>query len=240
MRRLLVCGLLCIFMASFAHAQKRAAGVIGFDSRRILKESDGFYNAIGRVNVARFARKSACTGTLITPNQVITAAHCVHSARTGKLADPDTIHFVAGKRHDKHVAHSTVKEVRLLPNFVFKTVPDKAFLATDVAVLILKKPMQLETPPITAPLQKKNLPLAHILYSKDRPTLPAIDETCRLRGGNPQLWQTDCDTNFGGSGGPVFERGDDGLTMIGVMVGILPQKASFMVPVTSFVDLLGD
>ena len=48
-----------------AMAQSRALGVIGIDSRRILTENDGFYNAIGRVNVARFARKSTCTGTLI-------------------------------------------------------------------------------------------------------------------------------------------------------------------------------
>jgi protease YdgD len=51
------------------------------------------WSAVGRVNVRN---QGFCTGTLVAPRIVITAAHCLLIARTNSWVKPDDVHFVAG------------------------------------------------------------------------------------------------------------------------------------------------
>jgi len=45
--------------------------------RKVIEELTPPWGAVGQVNVAGYRQRVECTGSLIAPNVVITAAHCV-------------------------------------------------------------------------------------------------------------------------------------------------------------------
>jgi V8-like Glu-specific endopeptidase len=54
------------------------------------------WSSIGRVNIATITRTRFCTGSLVGPRTVITAAHCMFDDRLNEWFKPNLVHFVAG------------------------------------------------------------------------------------------------------------------------------------------------
>jgi protease YdgD len=59
-----------------APGQDLYPGIIGEDDRVRLQEQGPPWDAVGQVNVAGYRIMGQCTGTLVAPNLVVTAAHC--------------------------------------------------------------------------------------------------------------------------------------------------------------------
>ncbi len=59
------------------------------------------WEAVGRVNLVG---TGFCTGTLIAPNLVLTAAHCMYDKRTGARVATRDIQFLAGWRDGRAAA----------------------------------------------------------------------------------------------------------------------------------------
>ncbi len=91
--------------------------------------------------VHRIKRKTLyCTGTLIATDLVLTAAHCVYDAATGKLRAPDTVAFRAGLRDDRSVADRVA--VQIAPHPLFDPVNDQVGnLRHDAALVQLRSPV---------------------------------------------------------------------------------------------------
>lgn len=196
-------------------------GVIGADDRRILADETAF-QAVGRLNVAG---SGFCTATLVAPDRVLTAAHCLFIKRTGARARPDRLHFLAGYRKGAYRAHRVAAAAVLHPDYAFDARRSLAGAAADIAVLTLETPIPAaEATPIPiaggGPAPAPGAPLTTISYARDRPELPSIERGCAILGVERGAVLSDCDVNQGASGGPMLaQSGDGGWRLVAVTSG---------------------
>ncbi|MEM1421454.1 MAG: trypsin-like serine protease [Pseudomonadota bacterium] len=198
-------------------AKDLTPGIFGEDDRRIAPE-DQRYDAVGRLNRGG---RGFCTATLIAPDLVLTAAHCVFWTNTSNPIPPDKLHFLAGYRKGDYRGHARAAEVRLHP----RTGGVRPYPAVDIAVVKLAQPLPDAIKPL--PLQTEDPgepPLSVISYSQDRPELPSLEVGCERRyfaaGVDPAPFVTTCDTHFGVSGAPVLTEVNGELSVLGVFSGI--------------------
>ena len=92
------------------------------------------WRAVGRVNVAATNRRGMCTGTLIAPDLVLTAAHCVIHPNTGVAYPPGTIHFVAGWHKGRGSGHSRAAAVAVHPGWKATGAVSRERLESDLVL----------------------------------------------------------------------------------------------------------
>jgi len=194
-------------------------GIVGSDDRVIT--SDARFTAVGRLNLSG---RGFCTATLISPQVVMTAAHCTFYRQTGRPIPPDRIHFGAGWWKGKPLAHRLAKHVRRHPKY-----GRSKSVAADIALIVLERPIdhpKIKPIPIDRAQGKVRLtvPLTHVSYSKDRPHLPSIEQGCVVRAEEGRVLYTDCDSSFGGSGAPILRQTDEGLRVLGVVSGVVKRN----------------
>ncbi len=74
--------------------------------------------AVGQVNIRGYRRRVACTGTLIAPRRVLTAAHCIIDPRTRRPFRAGRIAFLAGVSPQRRwKAAGTARCVHVHPDY---------------------------------------------------------------------------------------------------------------------------
>jgi protease YdgD len=214
----------CLVVLNISDAQgaDRRPGIVGNDDRVRVIDNNPAWDAIGQVNVAGYRRTQQCTGTLIAPDRVVTAAHCLRKDRERSTLPPDDIHFVAGVRGPQHEGHSTAKCV-LFPLQPSGPVSEQTppHPSRDIAVVVLKSPLSVRPAGITEGNADRRQRLIHAAYAADRRYALSAHFGCRIGAGSSDgsLWFTDCDTHPASSGGPLLVEEGDGFSVAAIMLG---------------------
>ncbi|MBL6076447.1 trypsin-like serine protease [Belnapia sp. T18] len=213
--RSLVAALLAALVAALlawpATAQPALRPGIGeVDPRRPVNPEESPWHALGRVQLEVGGR---CTGALIGPRLMLTAAHCLVAPRSRALVQPGTIHVLLGYVRGTARGHARATAYRIGPGFD----PSKGGpAAADWAILSLDTP--LGTPdrilPLLAAPPAPRAPLMLGGYQQDRPEVIIADTGCRLlglsAGGPGAMLLHDCAGTRGSSGAPLLARGPEG------------------------------
>lgn len=211
MRAVLSLVLLCLALPALAQTDSRLQALQTGDAGR-------GWEAVGRLNMAGVG---FCTATLIAPDRILTAAHCLFDRRTGQRLDMADLEFLAGWRTGRAEAIRSIRRVAIWPGFDFANGAALANVPSDLALLELDRPIRTTgiTPfAVSTRTPQRADPVAVVSYGRDRAESPSIQETCHVldqRRDGVSVFS--CRIDFGSSGAPVFALQDDELRIVSVI-----------------------
>ena len=221
--RLIFALLLCWASAGFA----QTAGLNpGRDPRLPLPAAHPPWHAVALLEAEGIG---ICTGAMVAPAMLLTAAHCLKDAAGTALLPPARLRAtLAGQ-----AAHGLA--LRVGAGF---DPAREAPWASDWALVSLNAPIGAGR---VLPLLRETPPAGSILalpgFQRDAPGALLVDPACRYLGlrrieGDGVMLAHDCSGTTGSSGGPLLLRGADGnFAIIGVQSkGILGRAGGLAVP----------
>lgn len=179
------------------------------------------------VGVVLRGGKGICTGTLIRPDVVVTAAHCVQALRSGEAG---RIAFRTGAYPGSEPVEVRAIDIVIHPLYVFARGVELT-TGYDLALVRLSEGIAPQTAtPIEVTKEPVVFPRLLVASYRGGRGARARERTCPVIEASDRMILMGCDVRSGESGSPVLQRTDNGIAIVGVLSARGedgPQKLAF-------------
>ncbi|WP_165905235.1 trypsin-like serine peptidase [Rhodovulum euryhalinum] len=172
--------------------------------RRLGQRADLLgWEAVGRLDRAD---GGFCTGVLVAPDLVLTAAHCLFD-RQARRVDPGALTFRAGFRQGAAIAEVAGRRAVIHADYRPGAGDALARLSADAALVQLAEPIPagVAAPFVPGRAVPKGGAVSVVSYATGRQDVLSWQPGCTVLDRRPGVYAFSCDVWFGSSGAPVFE-----------------------------------
>lgn len=173
------------------------------------------WEAIGRLDMGN----GFCTATLIAPDLVLTAAHCLFDGTPSVRRNEADLSFNAGLRHGRATATRGVRQSVVHPDYVFGEPESLDRVRTDLALLVLDRsiPEQSIRPIATRGAVTVGDTVSVVSYGEDREEFASLENDCEVLAQEDGVLVLSCSVVHGSSGSPIMVSRDGQIQVVSVV-----------------------